>query len=73
MSRRCGHETEGKYKPNGEKKQCQCTMCHAGCFMDRTIYQCGENRSEFSNLFCVSCEELHGDAYRAKYGKEGSQ
>jgi hypothetical protein len=62
------HTKEGRYKPNGFMDQCQCVMHHSGCFMDKTIEQCHQPRHEESNLFCRHCEEMHGDAYRAKYG-----
>jgi hypothetical protein len=60
------HTREGGYEPIN-KIVCVCVMCHDGCLVDRTIPQCGAQKKSDSN-FCQHCEDLHGDAYRAKYG-----
>lgn len=66
MSLRCVH-TRKKIEGNGNKAQCQCTMCHE-CMKDKTIFQCMLSRDPESNRFCAKCESAHGAAYRAKYG-----
>lgn len=73
----CPHEevreTGGNIKPNGNKGQCQCVMCHCGAYVDGTVEQCHERRWSQSNQFCANCEQEHGEKWRQMYGMEESE
>lgn len=54
MSRRNYH------KPNGNMVQCQCVTNHFN-MLDGDAEQCYRKRWVKSNLYCESCQDLHGE------------
>lgn len=61
-------EDTRKHKPNGVETQCQCVRSH-DTLIDGDLEQCISRRDKNSNLFCVGCEELHGEYSRREIAR----